>query len=201
MQKKEERQHKMDEYLTERFASIFPERTLQTMRYASDNAARLAHSLLSAIEDGASEAKQKIADGKKGPITYLQLSYLLSDIPQKKLTLKIDCFDERYYGDLREIDAYWDYSELFPYIDEDMAILHKELGNTFIRFMDYEIWDIRQCYHIWIFILMKDIVKNLIAGEEASQLLADIRGSELAVLYGAYLDQAEVIRMIGGREG
>jgi hypothetical protein len=195
----EERRRRADEYLAGRLSSIFPERARQTLGYARENAAALASDLLSAVESGAEEAKAKIARGEKQAVRFLQFSYLLSAAQRGELTLKIDCHDGRRYGDLAEIDAYWDYGGLFPYVDEDVAAISQDLKKTFTGFIGYEAPDIRQCYHVWIFMLMRDVMRGLVSREEFSRVLADVRGPGLAILYGAYLDQTEELRFIGRR--
>jgi hypothetical protein len=189
----------MDSYLADRLKSIFYERTLETMSYYQSCKVEILSSLISAVKDACSAMKPLIDGGNKQKVKYLQFSYLLSAANMKKLKLKLDLYDARHYGDLSSDGGYWDFAELFPYIDEDIRLLRDELGKRFHRVMDYELIDIRLYYHAGVFQMMWAILSDLADESAFAAIFTDVFEPTANVLFGAYLDQSEIIATIGGK--
>ena len=112
------------------------------------------------------------------------------------MKLRIDYYDNRHYADITGSCGCWDYSKLIPYIEEDIEKLHGELCKRFLRVKDYELLDIRLRYHIGIIAVIEGILEELAATDTFRNALSDVFDDEVIVLYGAYLDQAEVITTI-----
>ena len=192
----------MDQYLAELLEDIFYGRARETMEYFQVHKDKILQSFLVSIASNSAAVQPLIDSGKKGLIKYVQLSYLLSDSLVNELKVKIDFYDARYYGDIEMTGGHWDYKDLllFPYIDEDMEIICCELLKRFTRLKNYELLDIRLYYHIGIFALMLEILKILAEDKAFTEaFFGGIFASEVTVLYGAYLDQSEVIASIKGK--
>jgi hypothetical protein len=192
----EERKRGIDEYLAERIKTLYPARMQEAVEYARTHKSKLTDGLVSVLAAAAASAKSLIDGGIKQKVKCLQFSYLFSAALMKELRLRIDLYDSRHYGDLSEACSYWDYGSLFPYIDEDMATLKAESIKRFTRVMDYEFTDVRLYYHIWLFALTESILAELISENAFMASLTDIFDSEVTVLFGSYLDQAEVIAVL-----
>ena len=193
---KEERRLGMESYLDARLEEIFYERTLETFEYFHVNKDKLLSSLMSAIGEARVAVEPSINSGSKQRIKFVQFSYLLSAAKMNKLILKIDMYDARHYGDLISDGGYWDYSELFPYINEDMQLLRDELSKRFLRIKDYEIADIRLYYHTGIFQMMWAVLMELAIEETFLEILSEEFEPTVHILFGAYLDKAEVVGTI-----
>jgi hypothetical protein len=201
----------MDAYLADYLGTLFYERTLETMGYFKEHKERILQSLLSAVVSAGEAMKPLIDSGEKQKVRYLQFSYLLSAAKMGRLWLKLDLYDARHYADMRSDGGHWDYSEMFPYIDEDMGQLRSDLVKRFTRIMDYEISDIRLYYHTGVFKMMWATLMELgveegfaaaLAGTSAAGVsMADVFEPNVSVLFGAYLDQSEVVAEIERQVG
>jgi len=196
MQIKDERRREMYEYLSSQIEVLFYNRTLETMQLYTASKGEILQDFLAVIEQGAELVRKFIDADEKQPVMYLHFSYLFSEVLRKKLVLKIDYYDVRYFKDINTVDSFWEYDKLFPYVSEDMEMLHGRLQKQFIRFKEYEFYDIRMHYHFGVFLIMKEILRNMTAEKAFSEAISAISGSEVTVLYGAYLDQADVIGII-----
>jgi hypothetical protein len=188
-----ERKRGIDDFLAELIKTLYPARMRETIEYTHKHKSEIIESLALSLTAAAASAKGLFDSGMKQKVQYIQFSYLFSAALMKELRLRVDLYDNRHYGDLSEAVGYWDYSGLFPYIDRDMAILKAELAKRFTRVMDYELTDIRLHYHIWIFALAESILTELVTENAFLNALTDVFDVEVSVLFGAYLDQSEVI--------
>ena len=193
---REARRSGIDEYLAIRLEHIFYERTLETIGSFQVNKETIMQGLVSTVKEAGKMANLLVFNGKKQKVKYLQFSYLLSAAKMKKLRLKLDLYDARHYGDLNSHGGYWDYVELFPYIDEDIILLRDELAKRFSRIKDYELLDIRLYYHIGVFRIIWAILMELTADEAFAAALSDVFEQKVTILFGAYLDQSEEIAVI-----
>ena len=200
MKTKEERQREIDIYIASRMEPIFYDRTMETMKYFVANKEKILQSLLFAITKAGEAMKPFIDSGEKQKVKYLQFSYLFSAAKMKKLKLKLDLYDARHYGDLSSHGGYWSYDELFPYIDEDMQILRDELASKSLRIDDYKVSEIRLEYHVGVFQMMWAILMELGDEEAFAAALSDVFEPTVKVIFGAYLDQSEVVATIHRKE-
>lgn len=134
-----------------------------------------------------------IGTGKKQPVSYIQISYLLSGALSGERLLKIDFYDERYYADIHEIDCYWDYESLFPEYEEDIILLKSELKQAVPRITAYEIQKACIWYQIGNFIVLKTVIQDMMQKIKPDEKLGVYSASAGAVFYGAYLDQSEAV--------
>jgi hypothetical protein len=196
MPDKVEYRRRMDAYLVERIKTIIRERSFDTFELYLAGREKVLQGFLSALSSAAGSAEPMIEADKKGKIRFMQFSYLLSAALMKELRLRIDLYDSRHYADMTDVGGYWDYQELFPYIDDDMAKLKGELEKQFRRVRDYEIFDIRNYYHVAVFALIGEILKDIVAKDAFAESLTGAYEAEVAVLFGAYLDQSELIATV-----
>ena len=195
----EERQREMSEYLKDDMENIFSLRTYQTMESLRARKPEILQSLIDAVKSASALAQPLIDCGKKQKIKCLQFSFLLSNALTRELRFRMDFYDTRYYADITGSGGYWDYSELFPFIDEDMESLRGKLVKRFTRVKDYELTDIRMIYCVGVFAIMEMVLAELATETAFEEVLTEVFESEVYVMYGAYLDQSKLIAKIGGR--
>jgi len=197
MNKREKRFSEMEDVLTDILEEMWYERKQETMQLYAERKDSVQKNLISVITENVESIAMLIETGEKRPVRFIHFSFLLSEVLQKKLILKIDYYDERYFRDISDIDSFWDYSELFPYIDEDMAKIRDELQEEFISLKNYDILDIEMLYHVGVFAVMKEILASMVSEEDFLKAVATICDVETAVLNGAYSGQTEVIGHFG----
>ena len=183
----------MDNSLVDLMGTIFYERTRETIQSYLDHKEKMIQGFRDALSLAVDSAKAPIDSGKKLPIRYIQLSYLLSGVLLKEFRLKIDLYDTRHYGDLTGGDGYWDYAELFPYVDEDIDRLKEEWEQQFLHIREYEVVDLRLRYSVGVFAILEKILRDMVSEEAFGPVLEGMMEPEAAVFYGAYLDQSAVI--------
>jgi len=199
----ENKQHQeINMFLAVQMRELLYNRALSTMLSFSKSKDIVMRSFLKALNPGVEAVRKKIAQGEKKSIKYIHFSYLLSEAEQKKLVIKIDFYDDRYYEDINDVDSFWRYDMLFPYIDEDVELLYEKLRKHFVRLQDYSLLDLRMLYCTVVFHIMKSVMKNLTADQVFCDALNGVGESEVVVMYGAYLDSSEMINMIesGGEQ-
>ena len=184
---------KIEEYLIKRMKELFITRAHSTMLDFAEMKDSASKSLLGVIHDGISQVKVYVDEGEKGKIRYIHFSYLLSEVIRNRLTIKIDFYDEQYFSDISEVDLFWKYDELFPYIEDDVKQLYGEIRKQFAPLLSYELTDVHMPYHAGILLIMREIIKELVAKQEFSKAMKEICDSAVMVMYGGYLDKAEII--------
>ena len=195
----EERQREISEYLKGDIERMFAERTSQTMEYLRAHKAEILQSLTAAVKSASAAVQPLIECGRKQIVRYAQFSFLLSGAVNRELQLKIDFYDTRYYADITESGGYWDYSVLFPFVDEDMNELHGKLRNKFQRIREYELLDIRLVYYIGVFAIMEMALTELAAEDAFADAFTEVFEPEIYVLFGAYHDQSKLIAKVKRR--
>jgi len=200
VQTREERLQKIHSYFVDWVKPVYQYRTMDTMSIYHTNREKIVHSLLASLDAATEAAKPMSGLYRNQKIAFIQFSYLLSATLTKELQLRIDLYDTRHYGDLTDTKSYWDYQELFPYIDDDMKQLRIELDKRFLRITNYEILDMRMYYHVGVFALIEEVLKEIVTSVPFFEALGELYQSEISVLYGGYLDQARVIASINRRQ-
>ncbi len=136
---------------------------------------------------------EMIASGSKQPISYIQLSYLLSGALLGEHLLKVDFYDCHYYGDLQEIDCFWDYGALFPQYEQELGVLERELRQAIPRISAYELQKAQTYYQVGNFMVLGTILQDMMQKIKPEERLGGSSAVNGAVFYGAYLDQSEMI--------
>lgn len=154
---------------------------------------KVTDSFLMAFQTGGRQLDFMIASGLKSKIQYIHLSYLLSGALTEKYELKIDFYDQRYFGDLEEVDCFWDYHELFPMYPQELLELKVELQNCLPRLTAYEIQRAKLYYQVGNFAVLEPIIQDLLRNLHGEDFLTEYMDSQVNVFYGAYLDQAKRI--------
>lgn len=146
-----------------------------------------------AVEEAVSQTLVLQEFQNKGEIRYLYFSFLLSNSLSGETLVKIDCGGELGAADVNEIDCYWNYGNLFDYIDEDVQYFEKELKKTIPRMKEYEIHELKTAYLIANYRTLEEILKYFIRFGSVKKIISPIKNRTIHVLYGPYLAESEVI--------
>ena len=136
---------------------------------------------------------EMIASGSKQPVSYIQLSYLLSGALLGEHLLKVDFYDYHYYGDMQEIDCFWHYGALFPQYEQELGFLERELRQALPRISAYELQKAQTYYQVGNFMVLETILQDMMQKIKPEERLGGSSAVNGAVFYGAYLDQSEMI--------
>lgn len=139
-----------------------------------------------------------ISSGTKEKISFIHISYLLSGALSGEMLLKLDFYDKRYYSDPEEADFFWDCHELFPEHDDELNRMVREIRERVIRAKSNEISMAGICMTACNCLVLKPIVEKLVQCRSFERLTEAYRDDRVPVLYGAYLDEAEVIHEMKG---
>lgn len=134
-----------------------------------------------------------ISSGIKGKICYVHFSYLLSGALSDEMLVKMDCYDKCYYADIADFDCFWNCKKLFPQYDIEKNKIEKNLQREVIRTKSGEISQVGICLTACNYLILKPIVSELVRGERFQNLINSYCAQKTFFLYGAYLDQAEVV--------
>ncbi len=136
--------------------------------------------------------------GHKGPIRYIHFSYLLSGALSGEMLLKMDCYDEKYFSDIRDVNCYWDYSCLYPEYTEAAAKLEEKLFMEIPRLSVPEQQRARLYYQVSNIMALEEIIQSLVKSDEFKSCIQVYAKPVVSIFFGAYLDQAELIHELGG---
>ncbi|MBQ9989543.1 MAG: hypothetical protein IJP31_01160 [Lachnospiraceae bacterium] len=154
--------------------------------------------LIKVLERAAKDLRELIYNGQKGRIQYVHFSYLLSGALSEELLIRLDAYDKRYYRDVEEVECYWDYSSIFPDFSAEFNRLAEELRKRMIRVQSSEVSRLKIGMMVLNAVIMETVLSEMIISKEVEQLLEEFCEEKACILYGTYLDQAEVIHQLGG---
>ncbi len=189
---------------TEKYVEVLADILLAYYKRASAEAIALFESRRGFYEESFCRAFQKaeeflkVAAGsqQKGKITYIHLSYLLSGALSGEQLIKMDFYDARHYRDVEETDCFWDYSGLFPSYDRERKDAEAELRRRIVRMQSGELSRIGIGMTACGALALKPILKELAASREFLRNIRHYCGCPAYILYGAYLDEAELLYQI-----
>ena len=151
--------------------------------YCKDNFQIVVNGLWAALTDGI-HALHGLQSKGKGSLTYLQFSFLMSGTFSNEHLLKIDFYDDRFYGDPYEIDCYWDYSYLFLDQVQRMEKMISDVRRKIVKVMDYELSERLPIYRLGQMQLLLELLKRIQAEEKIVSLLSAEADLEIKVIYG-----------------
>lgn len=173
---------------------------LYIFSYYNEHSERLADCFIYTLEEGYQQLHVYQEAGVKGDLRYLKISFLMSGQFSGENLLKIDFYDERFYGDPYEIDCYWDYGELFPLEKKEMEEIGCLMRKELIKVMDFEVEERLSAYWIGRMQLLQIVLMELLKKERVLSAILKGAGSQIQVLYGAYLGSSQSLYMEGGKK-
>lgn len=188
------------EQYKELMISILSEYYLRTrqkvMKEFENRREKVEDSFCKAVEAAKHSLHKEISAGQKGKLRYIQFSYLLSNALSGERLIKVDFYDRRYYRDIEEIDCYWDFGLLFGEEEKEYLNYADKLRREVIRLQSGELSQLRIGLLIFNYMVLKEILKELVKSERLLKELRPYCKDEVFFIYGAYLDQAEVLHHV-----
>lgn len=155
--------------------------------------------ILDALKTVNGKVKELQESGKKGKIKYLVFSHLYSGIILGEKRVRIDAMDQGLYGDRAEAEAYLDMEGIYQFLATDMEAITEELRRSIPQILEYEIERIRDEYMMHYQYMAKTFIKAILEEVDPALLLAEISSeAQVTVLFGGYMDQADVILKLQG---
>lgn len=113
--------------------------------------------------------------------------------------IRIDAMDQGFYGDSAEAAAYLDMEGVYQFLGTDMEMLREELRRSIPPMRVYEVKHIRDGYMVYYQQIAKDFIKAILEETDPGFLLAGINSEpQVTVLFGGYMDRADVILELKG---
>jgi len=132
----------------------------------------------------------------KEPIKYLYISYLRSSILTESYEFRLDLFNDIIWLDKEETAVYWTLGFMFQYIEQDVNDAKELLRNEgpIPKFYFEEIKYIySQCYFPFVILVVDKIIEEAMAKSNFYRL---VTAESCKVLFGGYMEQAEIIQTI-----
>ena len=137
------------------------------------------------------------AQGAKGPLRYIFISYLQLSLYTGRYQLRLDAYDDRQYADLTDTHVYWSPDFIFQYIDADIAYFREHAHRHVPRVREYEVMRFALRYAMHYYQIARQFAEDLIG----SALAKNIPDAEtLTVRFGGYMDQTEVLFETGATQ-
>lgn len=152
----------------------------------------------SAVLDGIKAVSKLVEAQQKGALRYIHVSYLLNSAFTGEMLVRLDFYDNKYFMDHQDVECYWDYQCLFPGYAAAVQELETQLSEEVVRLSSYELQRARLYYQTCNFILLKDIIQEFVKTKRFKQIIETCSEPQVSILFGAYLDQAELIYELGG---
>ena len=157
----------------------------------------IQESFYQAVTGGIDQVLGQMEKGQKKPIRYIHVSYLLSSALSGEMLVKLDFYDENYFSNICDTDCYWDYHLLFPEYAGALAGLEERLYAEVVRLTSHELQRARLYYQVCNFMALEEVIRKLVKTEHFQACIRPCSESVVSILYGAYLDQAELIYEVG----
>lgn len=131
---------------------------------------------------------------RKGKAAYLVCSFLQRSVFCNKLLLRLEIMDEGFYLDESETAGYYRLQMLEERYQEDLAFLHRQVCQKWIRVQNHELDEVDKEYTEYYNAVISMIVQS-VSGllmdvvEESEVQLADM----FQIVYGQYMGNATVV--------
>lgn len=188
---RERRRKTVQAVLTDLMPPLYRKRKEEAWRHYREHQEKMRRGFYEAVRS---------AIQKKTETEYLCLSYLLSGVLSGKMLLKLDCYDRRWYADTKESGGYWNYQELFPHVEEDMECVRRQLKQSVLRVMEYEVEEFRICDQVFSFNVLMDILNDIVREEFRRVYMPELHELPISVLFGAYLGETQKLTVWEGVE-
>jgi len=136
-------------------------------------------------------AAESQAQGDKGPLRYISISYLQLCLYTGRYQLRLDAYDGQHFADLTDTHAYWSPDFIFHYIDADIAYFREHVCRRVPRVREYEVMQFALRYVMHYFQIARQFSIDLLEPVLA-QSFSDTEVA-LTVTFGGYMDHAEVL--------
>ena len=147
-----------------------------------------------AIQELLGRTAEVQAQGAKGSVRYIFISFLQLGLYTGCYQLRLDAYDDRMYNDLTDTHAYWSPEFIFKYIDSDIAHFRENvdqhLGYHVGQVREHEVMSFANMYYTKYVQIARQLAADLVDFVFALGF-PDI--GSLTVNFGGYMGQTEVL--------
>lgn len=126
--------------------AIFADGYGKIMNYAAEHEREIVLDLAEALDSVIRKVSSHQMGGQKGPLEFINFSFLLSNMMLGQHGLQIDAYDSNYYLDELEASADWRPDWIFTYANNEFDAVIKDLKAAFPRVQQYELDEIKRVY-------------------------------------------------------
>ncbi len=162
---------------------------------------RYIKGLLDSLKELFDKAKIMQNSEEKDDIAYITFTFLYSKVLQNKNGLRIDVLDKNLYLDEQEVYVFWEPTEIFVWVEEDMKYIERYLSSSFISLKKYEFLELYNSYLVNYYqILAKMLIKMVPCIQSMQSYKALKKEKEVKVLLGEYMDNYQCIYSLVGEK-
>ena len=194
----DERMRQYKEFLAEALVKYHKRTFEQTMELFERQQDLYEKSFIQAFQKAEKFLRDALDSQRKGKLKYVHFSYLLSGALSGEHLVKMDFYDGRYYRDVEETDCFWDCWELFPFYEEECRQMEADMKEKIVRVHSGELSRIRIGLTAMDYLVLKSVMEILVHSESFLSRILPYCGRTTALLYGAYLDEAELVYQLEG---
>lgn len=196
-----ERQEKMMRAMEQILPAQFEKSCEKITENCETRSQEMVSEFLAAIKQVMDRAVVLQKFGEKGKIKYLMFSYLHSGMFLGRDFIRVDVMDQGFYNDQAESAAYLNLNGIYGCFEEDMTEIKKEMFELCPRIRKYEMDLIRYEYEIYYHQATEEFIRVMLMELGEETLLAGIeREDKVQILFGEYMDSADVLLVLEGGE-
>lgn len=111
--------------------------------------------------------------------------------------LRIDIYDKDFCLDKQEVCTFWEPSEIFKYVDEDMKYVERYLGSSYIPIKSHERVELYNSYLVNYYQVTVQILLELVMMVEKMSSFNEMQKErEVKITLGEYMDKFQCIHRI-----
>ena len=156
-----------------------------------------AKGLLDSLKEVFVETKRLQSEGKKGKTAYISFSFLYSSALLNKNGFRIDVYDKYFYLDKQEVCTFWEPSEIFRYVEDDMKYVERRLDASFIPVDPNERIELYNSYLVNYYQITLELLMELVKLIETMKGFKEMQKEETVMItVGEFMDQFECVHKI-----
>lgn len=194
-----DRKKRIDAFCRDVLPDQFNKSCPEIVGWCEEHCQEMVSELLDALKIVTGKVKTLQQSGKKGKIKYLVFSHLYTGMILGHKRIRIDAMDQGLYGDITDTEAYLDMEGIYQFLAADLEAIKEELRRSIPQILEYEIERIRYEYMMRYQGMAKAFIKAILEEVDSALLLAEINcEAQVTVLFGGYMDHADVILKLKG---
>lgn len=190
-----DRKEKILEVVDSLIPEIWQKSSIETGLFCEEKSVELVEGFLSVIEQGIRQIIRVV--GKEGmeQIRYFLFSYLHSSIFLRKYLIRLELAGDELYLKEPLAEVYWDAGDIYRLLERDIEEIQKGMEFKVPRIRSYEVDEIRYAYAPYYHGMVKEIIREMIAGivGDCDNQTDEEGQDQVVILFGEYMGEAEVL--------
>lgn len=137
-------------------------------------------------------ATQQSSGGKR-EISYICFSFQKDNLPLNRYAIRVDARDNRFYYDLLEATADWDFSLLLRNVDLDFSTIESAVRKSVAQVQPHELEEVRQVYMMHHYAMAMDYLRKIVPTcLKQVQITSILTAPEVKCTIGPYMEQQHI---------